>query len=159
MQNRAVRQQQLNRNLREFLSVYWDALPFARREELPRRPWVEVEPALALTLALRQHKPPDAWLDPYPVDEFNRRVYDDNRQIPLDQVLHESRDVWRKILEDTRARSEKYLFTEQAVRGVPYRFRPCNILRNESYGHYLEHLPDLRAWFEGSGEGAETRDG
>jgi len=29
--------QQLNRNLREFLSVYWDALPFARREELPRR--------------------------------------------------------------------------------------------------------------------------
>ncbi len=33
----AVLPQQPNRNLREFLAVYWDALPFVRREELPRR--------------------------------------------------------------------------------------------------------------------------
>lgn len=31
----------LNRNLRAFLTLYWDELPFARYEDLPRRPEIE----------------------------------------------------------------------------------------------------------------------
>jgi hypothetical protein len=103
---------------------------------------------LALTLALRGQKPPDFWIEDIPLDEFNRRLFDQNREMALDEVLQQSRDVWREILEETRGRPETYLFTQQCVEGVPYRFRPCDILKSESYGHYLDHVPALSAWLE-----------
>lgn len=103
---------------------------------------------LALTLAIRGQKPPDFWIEDIPLDEFNRRLFDQNRGMGLDEVLQQSRDVWKKILEETQARPETYLFTEHSVQGVPYAFRPCDILKSESYGHYLDHVPDLRAWLE-----------
>jgi hypothetical protein len=101
---------------------------------------------LGLTLALRCQKPPDIWIEDLPLDEFNRRLFDENKGLLLDQVLQESREVWSEILVGTRARSETYLFTEQSVQGVPYTFKPCEILKSESYGHYLDHVPALLAW-------------
>jgi hypothetical protein len=103
---------------------------------------------LGLTLALRSQKPPDLWIEDLPLDEFNRRVFEENRDKPLDEVLQQSRDVWREILDEIRARPEVDLFTEQSVQGVPYRFKPCELLKSESYGHYLDHVPDLKAWLK-----------
>ena len=101
---------------------------------------------LGLGLALRSQKPPDLWIEDLPLDEFNRRLYEQNRDLPLDQVLQEFGDVWNEMLEETRLRSEAYLFAEQSVSGVPYNFKPCDILKSESYGHYLDHVPSLMAW-------------
>ena len=101
---------------------------------------------LVLTLALRCQKPPDFWLEDTPLDASNRRLYDENRDLPLDQVLQESADVWGEILEATRAQSETYLFSEQSVPGVPNAFRPCDVLKSESCGHYLDHVPALLAF-------------
>lgn len=103
---------------------------------------------LGLTLALRGQKPPDFWIEDIPLDEFNRRLFAENRDLPLDQVLQQSGDVWSEILEGTRALPETYLFTEQSVQGVPYTFKPCDILKSESYGHYLDHVPALLAWID-----------
>ena len=103
---------------------------------------------LGLTLALRGQKPPDFWIEDIPLDEFNRRLFDENQDLSLDEVLQQSRDVWMKILDETRIQPEAYLFTEQSVQGVPYKFRPCDVLKSESYGHYLDHVPALRAWLE-----------
>jgi hypothetical protein len=103
---------------------------------------------LGLTLALRGQKPPDFWIEDIPLDEFNARLFNENRDLPLDEVLQQSRDVWAEILAETRSRPEAYLFTEQSVEGVPYKFRPCDLLKSESYGHYLDHIPGLRAWLE-----------
>ena len=103
---------------------------------------------LALTLALRSQKPPDIWIEDIPLDEFNHRLFIENRDMPLEEVLQKSREVWGQILEETSARTETYLFTKQSVQGYPDKFRPCDILRSESYGHYLDHVPGLRAWLE-----------
>ena len=103
---------------------------------------------LALTLGLRGIKPPDLWIDDSPLDDFNRLVFKENRDKPLDEVLRESEEIWGEILKDTQAAPEAYLFNERSVEGVPYRFRPCDILRSESYGHYLDHVPALHAWLE-----------
>jgi hypothetical protein len=100
---------------------------------------------LGLALALRGQKPPDHWIEDIPLDDFNRWLFEENRDLPLDQVLQESTVVWAEILERTRAHSETYLFTEQSVRGVPYKFKPCEVLKSESYGHYLDHVPGLQA--------------
>jgi hypothetical protein len=101
---------------------------------------------LGLTLALRGQKPPDFWIEDIPLDEFNRRLFEENRDKTLDQVLQEFKQVWREILDETQACSEAYLFAEQSIPGVPYAFRPCGLLKSESYGHYLDHLPGLDAW-------------
>jgi hypothetical protein len=101
---------------------------------------------LGLTLALRGQKPPDFWIEDIPLDEFNRRLFEDNRDKTLDQVLQEFRQVWREILDETQACSEAYLFAEQSIPGVLDAFRPCGLLKSESYGHYLDHLPGLDAW-------------
>ena len=103
---------------------------------------------LALTLALRGQKPPEFWIDNISLDEFNRRLYAENRDRALEEVLQEYRDVWMEILAETGTRSEAYLFTEQSVPGVPNKFKPCDILKSESYGHYLDHVPALRAWLK-----------
>ena len=103
---------------------------------------------LALTLALRGHKPPNLWIEDIPLDEFNRRLFDENRDLTLDEVLQQYGEVWKKILEETRALPETYLFAEQSVQGVPDKFKPCDILKSESYGHYLDHVPALKAWLE-----------
>ena len=103
---------------------------------------------LGLGLALRGQKPPDHWVEDTPLDEFNRRLFDENRDLSLAQVLEDSRAVWAEILEATHAQSEAYLFTEQAVPGFPYKFKPCEVLKSESYGHYLDHVSGLKAWIE-----------
>ncbi len=103
---------------------------------------------LGLALALRGQKPPDHWVEDTPLDEFNRRLFDENRELSLAQVLEDSRAVWAEILEAVHAQSEAYLFTEQAVPGFPYKFKPCEVLKSESYGHYLDHVPGLKAWIE-----------
>ncbi len=103
---------------------------------------------LALGLALRAQKPPEFWIEDVPLDEFNHRLFEENRDLPLDEVLMDSRDLWVHILEETGSKPEEYLFTAQSVAGVPYTFKPCEMLKSESYGHYLDHVPSLRAWIE-----------
>jgi hypothetical protein len=103
---------------------------------------------LALTLALRGQKPPDFWIEDIPLDEFNRRLFEENRKLSLEQVLQQFGEVWEEILEETRTKTETYLFTEQIAQGVSDKFKPCDILKSESYGHYLDHVPTLRAWLK-----------
>ena len=104
---------------------------------------------LGLTLALHGKKPPDHWVGDTPLDEFNSRLFDENRDLPLDRVLDDSGGVWAEILEAVHAQSETYLFTEQTVPGVPDKFKPWEVLKSESYGHYLDHVSGLKAWIEG----------
>lgn len=103
---------------------------------------------LGLGLALRDQKPPDLWIEDLPLDEFNRRLYEENRDKPLEDVLQDYRSVWLEILEAVRVLPEEYLFGECSVSGVPEPFRPCDILQSESYGHYMDHVPALKAFVE-----------
>jgi len=103
---------------------------------------------LGLGLALRGQKPPDSWVEDIPLDQFNHRLFLENRELPLEEVLRQSHDLWDLILLETRAASESYLFSEQSVEGVSFEFRPCDLLKSESYGHYLDHVPALTRWLD-----------
>ena len=107
---------------------------------------------LGLTLALRGQKPPDDWVADTPLDEFNQILYAENRVLALEEVLRQSREVWAEILDAARSKTEAYLFSEQSAQGVPYKFIPCEVLKNESYGHYLEHTSELRLWLENTND-------
>jgi hypothetical protein len=103
---------------------------------------------LGLTLALHGQKPIGLWIEDLPTDEFNDRLYEEHRDKPLDDVLGDYRLVWQEILDAVRDLPEEYLFNEHTVVGVPEPFRPCDVLQSESYGHYLDHVPALKAWVD-----------
>lgn len=105
---------------------------------------------LGLGLALRLQRPPDFWIEDMPIDEFNRILYEENRNLALQQVLEDSRELWTQILQETESKTETFLFTDHIVQGFPEPVRPCDTLKNETYGHYLQHVPALEAAVQAS---------
>ena len=109
---------------------------------------------LALGLALRLQKPPKIWLDDISLDEFNAVLHEQIADRNLDDILLDSKQVFQDLIHEVEAHSEAYLFGTQRVEGVPDEVTPYQILKSKSYGHYLDHIPAIRAWLA-----ALTQDG
>ncbi len=109
---------------------------------------------LALGLAIRLEKPPQIWLDDLSLDEFNAVLHEHNRDREPVGVLAESKRVFEELKSEVEARSEEFLFGTHRVDGVSYEVIPHQMLKSESYGHYRDHIPGLRAWLASAG-GAE----
>jgi hypothetical protein len=101
---------------------------------------------LALGLAIRLEKPPQLWLDDLGLDEFNAVLHERNRDRESVEVLAESKRVFEELFREVGARSEEFLFGIHRVEGVSYEVVPHQMLKSESYGHYRDHIPGLRAW-------------
>jgi hypothetical protein len=101
---------------------------------------------LGLGLALRLQKPPDLWLADLSLDQFNAALHKQIHDRPPVEVLADSQHVFAEMVQAVAARSEAYLFGTHHVAGVPYEVRPFEMLRSESYGHYYDHLPTIKAW-------------
>jgi hypothetical protein len=110
---------------------------------------------LALGLALRLQAPPKIWLDDLSLDEFNTVLHQQILDRKAEAVLADSARVFQDLLKEVEAHSEAYLFGTHRVEGVPYDVIPARLLKSESYGHYQDHIPALRAWLSsvlGEGE-------
>ena len=101
---------------------------------------------LALGLALRLQKPPQIWLDDISLDEFNAVLHEQIAGCNPDDILPDSKQVFQDLIHEVEAHSEAYLFGTHFVEGVPDEVIPYQILKSESYGHYLDHIPAIRAW-------------
>ena len=101
---------------------------------------------LALGLALRLQKPPQIWLDDIGLDEFNAVLHQQIADRNPDDILLDSNRVFQDLINEVEAHSEAYLFGSHRVEGVPDDIIPFQLLKSESYGHYLDHVPAMRAW-------------
>jgi hypothetical protein len=101
---------------------------------------------LALGLALRLQKPPQIWLDDLSLDEFNAALHQQIADRDPDNILQDSNRVFQDLIHEVEAHSEAYLFGTHRVEGVSYEVIPFQILKSESYGHYRDHIPAIRAW-------------
>jgi len=106
---------------------------------------IEYDRWLALGLAMRLQKPPQIWLDDISLDEFNALLHQMIAQRNLDDILLDSNQVFQELINEVEAHSEVYLFGTHHVEGVPYEVVPFQLLKSESYGHYYDHIPDIRA--------------
>jgi hypothetical protein len=89
-------------------------------------------------------------------DQRNAKIYRENRGWPFPDVLLASRQAFQQLLESVQALPEA-AFTdpgrfEQFV--TPYwqdnpPFWEC--IAGDSYDHYLEHIPAVRAWLDQPG--------
>ena len=90
------------------------------------------------------------------VDQRNALIYAENHHRSLSDVLKESRQVSRQLLERVNALGEDDLTdarrTEWFV--IPYwkESRPLwQCLAGDSYRHYRQHIPSMRTWLGESG--------
>ena len=101
---------------------------------------------LALGLALRLQKPPQIWLDDISLDEFNAVLHQQIAGRNPEDILLDSKQVFQALIDEVEAHSEAYLFGTHRVEGVSYDVIPFQLLKSESYGHYHDHIPAIRAW-------------
>ncbi len=111
---------------------------------------------LGLGLALRLQKPPQIWLDDISLDEFNAVLHQQIAGRNPDDILLDSNRVFQDLISEVEAHSEAYLFGTHRVEGVSYDVIPFQLLKSESYGHYNDHIPAIRAWLSSHPQDAEA---
>jgi uncharacterized protein (TIGR03083 family) len=85
-------------------------------------------------------------MDWLPFDERNDRIYRQNRDRSLDDVLSESRDVFGRLISAVEAHSEEFLIEPQQIEDVPVPLTIWKLLRGDVYEHYALHAPSIREW-------------
>jgi uncharacterized protein (TIGR03083 family) len=80
-------------------------------------------------------------------NEFNARVYIENRERSLEDVLRTEPEAFLRLRNVAEKFSETDLFDPARfafLDGMPL----MQLIANNSYGHYEEHMGDLRAWIQ-----------
>jgi len=92
-------------------------------------------------------------LDHPDVDQRNAVIFSRNRDRLLEEVLLESEEVFEQLLELVRGLAEQDLMepdkSEWFVRPRWNESRPLwKCIADDSYEHYHQHIPGIRAWLE-----------
>ncbi len=93
--------------------------------------------------AVSQGREPEYSLDEGDVDKRNRQTYEEHRLRPLTEVRHEEAEAYLALValaeslsDDDLSNPDKFAWTKG---------KPLNVLVVwNTFGHYDEHLPDLR---------------
>jgi len=95
-------------------------------------------------------------LDHPDVDYRNALIFAQNQGLPLRDVLAESRQVFERLLRLAQALSDEELLDPQRTEWfVRLRWGESRVLweciADDSYHHYHQHVPGIRAWLDRTG--------
>jgi muconolactone delta-isomerase len=91
-----------------------------------------------------------------PEDERNAVVFELNRDRPLSEVLAESAEVFRRLLDAVQALSQEDLNDAARFQDMPLSEIPWRIVVANSFAHYYQHMPAIRAWLDRPSEDADS---
>ncbi len=83
-----------------------------------------------------------------PTDERNRRMVEDSRSQPADEVIKESRDVSRNLIEEIEQLKDDHFNNPAHFAGMPADWTLWKLLEGNTWGHYPEHIEPIRAWLD-----------
>jgi hypothetical protein len=81
-----------------------------------------------------------------PLDERNGRIYAENRNRPLDEVLSEARQVYPPLRALLDRVTDEDLKEPKRFKGMPGDWLPWRIIAENTYEHYDDHLRSLQRW-------------
>ncbi len=92
-------------------------------------------------------------IDEMEMHERNAVIYGQNRDLPLDEVLAQSRQSFERVLQSVQALSEQDVTDpsrfERYIAAVWDETPPLwECIAGDSFGHYAEHITPIRAWLE-----------
>lgn len=79
----------------------------------------------------------------------NDLLYERDKDLPLADVLEQSRRAFTDLIAGVRANDEAFLIEPQLMPGIPVPLTVWKMLRGDVYDHYPEHIPSVTAWLEG----------
>ncbi len=83
-----------------------------------------------------------------PQDDRNAVVFEENRDRPLHEVLAGAQQVHAQLLEALEALSDEDLNDPRRFRDMPAGWIPWQIIAGNTYKHYQQHIPSIRAWLD-----------
>jgi uncharacterized protein (TIGR03083 family) len=83
--------------------------------------------------------------------ERNAAIYAQNRDRPLREVLAEARAVYPELLAAFESLDDADFTDPARYAGMPPDWQPWDIFAQNTFTHYRDHLPDLRAARERAG--------
>ena len=75
-------------------------------------------------------------------------VFEQNRNRSLQEVLAESRQVYRDLLQALQPLSDEDLNDPGRYKDMPAVWQPWNLISENTYEHYADHANDIRAWLD-----------
>lgn len=79
-------------------------------------------------------------------DERNEIVYQQNRERPLQEILSEEQQAYADLLAAAQTLSDDDLNDPHHFHQMPQEWVPWRIFAGNSFQHYQDHMPALRAW-------------
>jgi hypothetical protein len=79
-------------------------------------------------------------------EERNEIVYQQNRDRPLQEILHEGQQAYAALLEAAQALSDADLNDPHRFKQMPEDWVPWQIFAGNSFEHYQDHVASLRQW-------------
>jgi len=79
-------------------------------------------------------------------DERNEIVYQQNRDRPLQEILHEEQQAYADLLEAAQTLSDEDLNDSHRFKQMPEEWVPWQIIAGCSFKHYQDHMPSIREW-------------
>jgi uncharacterized damage-inducible protein DinB len=79
-------------------------------------------------------------------DERNEIVYQQNRDRPLQETLHEEQQAYADLLEAAQALSDEDLNDPHRFKQMPEEWVPWQIIAGCSFKHYQDHMPSIGEW-------------
>ena len=86
----------------------------------------------------------DLWR--FPHNQRNEAIYQSNRSRPLAEMLAEGREVFSQFLEGFASLTDEDLADPARFADMPPDWVPRDVIAGNSYEHYREHIPVIRAW-------------
>jgi muconolactone delta-isomerase len=106
--------------------------------------WFERE--MVGTLQARALAGSDLWQ--LPADQRNARIFEENRDRPLHDVLAEAQQVHQQLLGEVEALAEDDLVDPHRFPGMPEDWQPWKVIADNSNEHYRDHSQDVRMWLD-----------
>jgi hypothetical protein len=91
-----------------------------------------------------------------PADERNVPIHESNKELPLEEVLAESNRVFERLWELVSQLADEDLMQASRFDQMPEDWEPWQVIAGNTYEHYQEHIPDIRAWLAEPGQGQLT---
>ena len=79
-------------------------------------------------------------------DERNEIVYQQNRERPLQEIMSEEQQAYANLLAAAQTLSDDDLNDPHHFQRMPEEWVPWRIFAGNSFKHYQDHMPALRAW-------------
>ncbi|MCH8341606.1 MAG: ClbS/DfsB family four-helix bundle protein [Chloroflexi bacterium] len=81
-----------------------------------------------------------------PTDARNVPIYEAGKDQPLEQVLTESNQLFERLWALVSELPDEDLVDCSRFKQMPEEGEPWKVIASNTYEHYRQHIPDIRAW-------------